>query len=414
MQYLCSTYGSSGDVFPMLGLALELKSRGHDVTFATNDHFGRIVREAGLPFEPLGTEADFVNCVANPQLWHPRKAFGHIFDFLKPTLARHYELHTQHAKHPNAMAITNCFGLGALLAQETHGLPVITVHLQPALMWSRLSPPTLPGLVGPRWLKNWLYQLGQRYFIDPLVCPFFNAWRHELGLQPIKNIMDYWNSPTGVLGLFPDWYAPIAADWPSQVKLTDFPLWNHQSQLAIPSPVNDFLARGEPPVVFTPGSANLHGKQFFQAALGACEMLRCRAIFLTQFAEQIPSDLPETVHYAPYVPLDLLLPHALAFVHHGGIGSASQAMLAGTPQIIMPLAHDQFDNAARIRRLGIGDSLPVSRFTAARLAKRLQRLLASTRCRQNCQSLAPRLHPSRGLSLAANYAETKISSTKIN
>jgi rhamnosyltransferase subunit B len=60
----------------------------------------------------------------------------------------------------------------------------------------------------------------------------------------------------------------------------------------------------------------------------------------------------------------------------------------------MPLAHDQFDNAARVRRLGVGDAIPQRRFTGKQLASLLASLLDSspvvTACRQTAELLAPR------------------------
>src|SRR5262245_38043395 len=63
VQFLCSTFGSAGDVFPMLGLALALRERGHDIVFATNGHFESLVRAHGLAFDPLGTEQDYQDCL---------------------------------------------------------------------------------------------------------------------------------------------------------------------------------------------------------------------------------------------------------------------------------------------------------------------------------------------------------------
>jgi rhamnosyltransferase subunit B len=40
-------------------------------------------------------------------------------------------------------------------------------------------------------------------------------------------------------------------------------------------------------------------------------------------------------------------------VHHGGIGSSAQALYAGVPQLVVPSAYDQFDNALRLQRMGV-------------------------------------------------------------
>jgi UDP:flavonoid glycosyltransferase YjiC (YdhE family) len=189
---------------------------------------------------------------------------------------------------------------------------------------------------------------------------------------------------------------------------TDFPLWNDASTTALPEEVCEFLDRGDAPVVFTPGTANIHGRAFFETAVSTCRRLQRRAILLTAFPEQIPRDLPSSIAYFPYVPLDQLLPRATAFVHHGGIGSTSQAMLAGIPQVLMPLAHDQFDNAQRIRSLGMGDWLPANRFSTERLSTILHRLLDAPNVLKNCQSIAQRLTPRDGLLRSADAIEKRV------
>lgn len=405
MHFLCSTFGSSGDVFPMLGLALELRERGHEVAFMTSAHYGDLVRRHGLPFEPLGDEADFQACVRHPDLWHPRRAFGHIFRSIRHVFVQQYEAHAALAHREGAAAITNCFGFGAFDARDKFGLPVLTLQLQPAGIWSDIEPPTLPGLFGPRWMQSACLRLGERFVIDRTVCPFANERRRELGLPPIRRIVRWWNSPSGVLCMFPEWYARPQIDWPTPLVQTDFPLWNDRSDEALPGDVSAYLDAGEPPIVFTPGSANAQGRAFFQAAVEACVTLKRRGILLTEFAEQVPPTLPPgTVRFA-YVPLDRLLPRAACFVHHGGIGSMSQAMLAGIPQLLTPLAHDQFDNAARVRRLGIGNSLPATRITTKRLTAMLQRLLESSDVTDASRRLASKLAPHDGLRRSAEAVE---------
>lgn len=410
MHFICSTFGSAGDVFPMLGLAVELHRRGHDITFATNAHFADMVIQSGLAFEPLGDESDFEACISNPDLWHPKKSFRHVFDSLRPFLRRQYEIHAERAGRGDTVGITNCFGFGAFMAQDKLNLPVITLHLQPAVLWSSRLPPALPGLFGPRWLKTVQYWIGERFFLDPVVCPFLNEWRRELEVPPIRRIAHWWHSRYGVLCLFPDWFAPPQADWPSPLMQTDFPLWNYRGNEEMSAEVGRFLGRGEPPIVFTPGSANVHGADFFRAAVQACSHLGRRGVLLTKYRDQLPRSLPDSIAHFDYVPLDQLLPAAAAFVHHGGIGSTSQALLAGIPQVLMPLAHDQFDNADRIQRLGVGASVPVHRFTGKRLSQVLQPLLTSPQVAADCRRLADRLSDRSGLRQSADAVEQRVAS----
>lgn len=407
MHFLCSTFGSAGDVFPMFGLALALRERGHRVTFSTNPHYESLARRHEVPFEPLGTQEQFDACINHPDLWNPRRAFAHVFRAILPALRQQYDLHARHAG-PATVGLTNCFGFGALLAQERFQMPVLTVHCQPAVLWSDYDPPRLYGLFGPRWLQRVLFRIGERYVLDPVACPALNAWRKELDLPPIRRLTQWWNSPRGVVCLFPSWYCPPQPDWPQPWIQTDFPLWNDRSDQPLDEEVRAFLSAGPPPVVFTPGSTNRHGEAFFAAALGACERLGRRAVLLTDYPQQVPQPLPRWAAHFRYVPLDRLLPEAAAFVHHGGIGSTSQALAAGIPQVLMPLAHDQFDNAQRVQRLRVGDWLGVRQFTAARLARQLGRLLESPAVQAACRQAAGNLVPRDGLSRAAAAIEQRI------
>lgn len=208
--------------------------------------------------------------------------------------------------------------------------------------------------------------------------------------------------------LFPDWFCPPQADWPTGVLQTDFPLWDDPVTASLPTDVEDFLNRGDAPVVFTPGSTNVFGEQFFCAALEACQRLGRRGMLLTHYAQQVPRPLPPGFAYFPFVPFSALLARSAAVVHHGGIGSVSQALAAGIPQLIMPLAHDQFDNAQRVARLGCGDSLLPRQFTGKRLAQRLGQLLATEATLSRCRTIRADMQKRDGLARAALGIERRI------
>jgi UDP:flavonoid glycosyltransferase YjiC (YdhE family) len=244
---------------------------------------------------------------------------------------------------------------------------------------------------GPRWLQRLQYRIGEQFFIDPVVCPSLNALRRELGLPPVRKITRWWHSRSCVVCVFPDWYCRPQPDWPDNLIQTDFLLWDERTEEGLPQEVEAFLAAGDPPIAFTPGSANLFGEKFFESAVNACRRLGRRGVLLTRFSEQIPDPLPASVMHSRYAPFSLLLPRAAAFVHHGGIGSTAQGLAAGAPQLIMPLAHDQFDNAARVKRFGVGDWLKPARFSGAVVAKKLDSLLSSQKAATACDRLAQRM-----------------------
>jgi rhamnosyltransferase subunit B len=394
----------------MLGLALALKKLGHRVTFVVSGYFQDLVTRFGVEFVELGTREQFLASANHSDLWNPRRGFGHIYrSLIEPSLRTQFDALASRYEPGKTVGVTNCFGLGALLAQDKLGLPVVTVHMQPAALWSKFEPPILPGMFGPRWLKNLCYGLGERLFIDTIICPSFNALRTELGLTPVSRITHYWHSPTCVACLFPIWLCPSQPDWPKNLIQTDFPLWDDRQTETLPENVEAFLSDGEPPIVFTPGSANRFGKSFFEVAVEACQALGRRGILLTRFPEQLPAALPREVVHFSFVPLSQLLPRSAAFVNHGGIGSVSQAMAAGIPQLIVPLAHDQFDNASRVKRFGVGDFIELRRFSASKAAGALTSLLTSSATTAGCTEISQRFAKKDGLERMAAAIEQRFS-----
>jgi rhamnosyltransferase subunit B len=108
-----------------------------------------------------------------------------------------------------------------------------------------------------------------------------------------------------------------------------------------------------------------HGRPIFERALAACDALGLRAVIVTPYRDQLPATLPASAMHVNYAPFELLLPHLAALVHHGGIGTSAQCLAAGVPHLITPWAHDQFDNAARLRRLGVAESIaPLAKASA--------------------------------------------------
>ncbi len=412
MHYLVMPLGSAGDVHPFVGLAIELKRRGHDVTLATNGYFASLANRFQLDFIEIGSEATFRSGIENPNLWHPFRAFGFLYrNMIEPTIRPQYEVVTKESSKRKTVVLSNCFGFGALNAQDKDGVTLISVHLQPVMLWSKTKPPKFPGVVGPNWFQQFSYNMAQRLVIDPIVLPSLNAIRSDLGLKPVKHVMQWWHSKTQILCLFPDWFCPPQRDWPSPFYQVDFPLWDErdsdQNSFSADTQkvLEPFLADGPPPIAFTPGSANLFGHKFFETAAIACERINRRAIFLTRFPEQVPNSLPKSIIHIPFAPLSLLLPRCAAFVHHGGIGSAAQAMSAGIPQLIRPQAHDQFDNAKRIVELGIGLCLKMNQFTPKSLSLALSQMLDSTTMESRCKAVAAKIDRSRGLKQAIDIVE---------
>lgn len=394
MNILVFPFGSAGDVHPMIALSLALQRRGHAVRLAANGYFQPLVQKAGIDFIEQGTREELLASLAHPDLWKPTRAFAHVFrSGIARAMRAQYELIERHHSQGPLIVAASCLAFGARIARDKLGVPLASVHLQPGVFWSEYESPVLPGIPewAPQWLKNVQYWIGETFVIRPTVDRDLNGFRKELGLAPVVKPTRWWSSPDQNVCLFPEWFAAPQPDWPTPRRMTSFPLWDESQMTPASHELERFLAEGAPPIVFAPGSANTHAAGFFRSAVDACKRMNRRGLLLTRFHDQIPGDLPASIRWFDYIPFSHVLPRALALVHHGGIGTAAQALLAGIPQLVMPLAHDQFDNAARLRRLGVADVLAVSRFTGPNIATKLDPLIASPEVRRHCQTWQEKL-----------------------
>jgi len=407
---LC-TIGSAGDVHPFVGLGRALRRRGHRVTLVTAGYFRGLVERAGLEFiDPL-PHVDFREMIRDANIWHPLRGPAAIIDVaVRPLLEPIHRTILATQTPGRTLVVGSSLALGARIAQESHGIPLVSLHLSPALFRSDFEGPRLPALHvhhGPAWSRRLQWWLIDTLGSDRLICPWLNAFRARFGLPPVRRVFrDYIHSPLRVIAAFPDWFAARQPDWPVQTRLGGFPLYSEEGVAEPAADLVRFLESGPPPVAFTPGSAHVFAHDFFATAAAACVRMGRRGLLLTRFPEQVPATLPPGVRHVEFAPFRWLLGRTAALVHHGGIGSASQALAAGVPQLIMPMGFDQFDNAARVERLGVGRSLPPRRFRTMEVAGTLRDLLDDDAVGARCREIATRLAGHDALAACCDEIET--------
>jgi UDP:flavonoid glycosyltransferase YjiC (YdhE family) len=184
-------------------------------------------------------------------------------------------------------------------------------------------------------------------------------------------------APELTLALFSRVLADPQPDWPLHTRVTGFVFYDEPNRL--PPEVEQFLADGPAPLVFTLGSAVVSAAgRFYQESVEAVRRLGCRAVLLigTDPQNLLTEPLPECVLAVPYAPHSSLFPRAQAIIHQGGIGTTAQALRAGHPMLVVPHAYDQPDNASRVVKLGVARTLFPKRYVATRVAAELQGLLA--------------------------------------
>jgi rhamnosyltransferase subunit B len=396
-HFVVVTAGTAGDMYPYLRIALAFQRQGHQVTFLGPELYERHARQAGVTFQALGSSAEYLTVLNDPDLWHPRKSIGVVlrsmrhatqalFDFIEMLPAQQ---HCVLLAHPLALPAA------AIARASRPDMRIVTAYLAPSNLRTVHDPLTIGPLRIPRLiplgLRRWFWGRIDAHIIDPIALPDLNAIRQTRDLPPVRHLFEHLYGIADLsVTLFPSWFGKHQPDWPQPMRSAYFQLYDPQPEQTLSPELMGFMAAGDKPIVFTPGTGNLQAAAYFNTALQASNRLGRRAIFLTAYREQVPPTLPDTVLWQAYVPLRVLLPHVAALVHHGGIGTTAEGLRAGIPQLVVPLAHDQFDNAMRVQQLGVGDTLSTSRLRVGTLTRTLKTLLSSAAIPAQCASIAAR------------------------
>ena len=306
--------------------------------------------------------------------------------------------------------------LAARMVAEKSKIPWVFTVLQPLAFMSASDPfvlPIFPGLAKLRWLgaivNKSIIKLS-KVMTKSWAEPIYRL-RRELELPPLVGnpfIEDKY-SPYLVLAMFSSVLAKPQPDWPINTVLTGFTLYDdNENREELTPELQHFLKTGEPPIVFTLGSAAVMTPgSFYQESIQAVKQLNCRAILLVG-KNAPPANLPKDIIAVNYLPYSQIFRRACALVHQGGIGTTAQALLAGRPTLIMPYSHDQPDNAARVERLGTSRTISRSQYVASRVAKELNELLNNSSYATKASEISSIIRSENGVKIACDAIEQQL------
>lgn len=186
------------------------------------------------------------------------------------------------------------------------------------------------------------------------------------------------------MGLFSETLVPPASDWQVQIKLVGHTLWDPPGSPKNSAKVHAFLDKNPGSIAVVLGSIRSGNDRLFATIIEACLHLNRPVLVLTPFGDRLPKVLPEMVHHCAYVPLADVLRKCDLLMHSACIGTVCQGLLAGIPHIAFPQVNDQFDNAARLARLGVSKTISDVGISALGLAEVIREILTCTAIEENC------------------------------
>jgi vancomycin aglycone glucosyltransferase len=350
VRVLLSTYGSRGDVEPLVGLAVQLRALGAEVRVCAppDEDFAQRLAGVGVPLVPVGQSARALTTAAPRSSSIPQRA--------AEVIASQFDVVTAAAEGCDVLVATGMMpaAAGALSVVEKLGIRSVSVTFQQLTLPSPYRPPlAYPGRPFPPEVTDnrVLWELDAQSN-NALFGEALNTNRASIGLPPVDDVRGY------VIGDRP-WLAtdPILDPWKESADLDVVQTggWILPDERPLPTDLEAFLDAGTPPVYVGFGSMPMHkAKDVAQVAVEAVRAQGRRTVVARGWADLALIDDRDDCFVVGEVNHQQLFRRVAAVVHHGGQGTTTTAARAGAPQVVVPQAADQPYWAGRVTDLGIG------------------------------------------------------------
>ncbi|TDD53218.1 glycosyltransferase [Nonomuraea terrae] len=350
MRVLLSTYGSRGDVEPLVALAVRLRELGAEVRVCAppDEDFAQRLADVGVPMVPFGRSARALTTAKPSPADLPRRAAELIAGQLDVVLAA--------AEGCDVLVATGMMpaAAGARSVAEKLGIRCVHATFQQLTLPSPHHPPlAYPGRPFPPDVTDnrVLWELDAQS-INALFGTALNAHRTSIGLPPVDDVRDYVIGDRPLLAT-----DPILDRWQEtpDLDVVQTGAWILPDVRPLPAELTAFLDAGTPPVYVGFGSMPMRASA--DAAQVAIEVIRAqgrRVLVSRGWAGLALIDDRDDCFVVGEVNHQALFDRVAAVVHHGGAGTTTTAARAGAPQVVVPQATDQPYWAGRVAELGIG------------------------------------------------------------
>jgi UDP:flavonoid glycosyltransferase YjiC (YdhE family) len=313
---LFTSFGSAGDLFPLIPVAKAVAARGHRPVMVVPRSLGGLLRGTDLR-DPdlLSTRRDgwdsweyLLDRWVAPSLPLEVQAYERTFDDVGPDLV-----------------VSSALAIGARIAARRQDRATALVNIFP--QWV-----TPPRGSAPRTREAVARLVGDDAE-DLVHGVLWGGLETELLLYDGKLLDDWHPGRDGV-------------------ELVGFPYWDGGADPLAPGP-----AGAGPRVLVSFGSflGRLAADQL-RRVVDALSALPVEVIVAGTSSSDAATSQPggPRVRYVGFTPVSDLLPACCAVVHHGGIGSTFAALGRGLPALVVPQAFDQPFNARMVAGRGVG------------------------------------------------------------
>lgn len=400
-----------GHLNPMCVLASELKRRGHEVVFFCPPDGARMLADAGIKSLviaerqfPEGSLKRFQQDVGS---LNGLAAVRRIVDWsVSETKANFLEAPTAiQSLEINALLVDQASRAGGTIAEHC-GIPFVTIcDALPLNREDSVPPFNTSWAYRDSWLPRLRNRIANR-LVQRVLQPVLqttNKQREAWKLRPYSSGDEY-DSPLATICQIPTEF-----DFPRKERRFHYvgPLQEPSrreplSLAAAPFPFERLT--GKPLIYASLGTLQNQIFNVFQTIAAACCELDVQLVISLGNSTAIPADsaFPGSPIVVGYAPQQLLIDKAALVITHAGLNTVMGALSSGVPVVGIPITSEQPGIAARLKRTGAGEVLPVSRLTVARLRALVTEVLKADSYRQHARGMQEAIRKAGGVSRAAD------------
>ena len=413
MKILVAGWDSGGGVEAVQTVVRRAVARGHDVRVLGTEGLRGRFESTGAVFRRYQYAPDNdlrrpeTDLVKDWQARNPLSLWVRIRDRLLIGPAREFcrDVLEELRRDAADVVVVDTMIPSALLGAEVAGVPAVVV-MHGAYMVPRAEVPPLGTGFMPA--SGRLGRLRDRSAAAAAIAalrnglPTLNRVRAEFGLAPLRNALDLIGNADRVLVCSSPSYDFAPDSVPANVRYVG-PQLDDTSDETPGNPWAD--PSGRPLVLVGLSSTVMRQERLLQRAADALGQLPVRGLVTTGPAvDPAVIAAPPNVTVAQWARHADILPHCSAVITHGGHGTVMKALIAGIPQVVVPLGRDQPDNAARVVYAGAGVRLRKNA-SARALRAAVARVIEDPRYRAGAARMASRLAAERDANLAVDELE---------
>lgn len=416
MKIGIQTWGSNGDIRPMIALANGLHKASHAVTLVVssidNRNYRSLCQNLGIAYRqrPERIDFDMEGFAQRSFKMNPLQWLNALLDEVFLPYEQQIYQAARQLTEENDTVIGHHFLHPLKLAAAKTGTPHISITLcHAAIPTPSQAPFRFPDL-GAR-LNRWQWRLFDALLDQALKNRLGKLWSSE-GMPRIKHVLpelltsDYLN-----LVAVDPLFCPFRQQWPSVHQVTGFlNLPVDADTWVMPKALQNFLAGGEPPVYMTFGSLQQAVPEWsMRLFITAAQRAGCRAIIQTSSNGYPEGSHQDNCYFIGRHPHLQLFKHCAAVVHHGGAGTTQTATMAGLPSIVVPFMDEQLFWARQLQHLGLAlQPLPAKRIDEKKLAHSLQSVLSAVEMSERAVQAGKILQKTEGVNNAVRLIKERV------